>query len=80
MSKKLALLFILERLRIARRYDQEEGGGFVDETHNPFLGDEADPLLKKREENMQVRTVLLPGRQIWLVSCAVAWGLCASCF
>lgn len=26
----------------------------MDETHNPFLGDEADPLLKKREEMMQV--------------------------
>jgi pre-mRNA-splicing factor ATP-dependent RNA helicase DHX38/PRP16 len=36
-------------------YDQEEGGGFVDETHNPFLGEEGDPLLKKREEQMQKR-------------------------
>ena len=35
-------------------YGQEEGGNFVDETHNPFLGEEGDPLLKKREEQMQV--------------------------
>lgn len=34
---------------------QEEGPGTVDETHNPFLGEESDPLLKKREEMMQVR-------------------------
>ena len=27
----------------------------MDEAHNPFLGDEADPLLKKREEAMQKR-------------------------
>ena len=36
-------------------YDQEETGGFVDETHNPFLGEEGDPLLKKREESLQAR-------------------------
>ncbi|KAL4449004.1 hypothetical protein ABPG77_007721 [Micractinium sp. CCAP 211/92] len=36
-------------------YDQEEGPGTVDETHNPFLGEESDPLLKKREEMMQKR-------------------------
>jgi hypothetical protein len=33
---------------------QDDMGGAVDETHNPFLGEEGDPLLKKREENMQV--------------------------
>ena len=27
----------------------------MDETHNPFLGEEGDPLLKKREEMMQAR-------------------------
>lgn len=26
----------------------------MDDTHNPFLGEEGDPLLKKREEAMQV--------------------------
>ena len=32
-------------------YDQEEGGAQVDETHNPFLGDEA--LFAKKEAEMQ---------------------------
>ena len=31
--------------------DREEDGGNVDETHNPFLGDEA--LFQKREVEMQ---------------------------
>lgn len=48
------LINLLDTSALWCRYDQEEGGGFVDETHNPFLGDEADPLLKKREEMMQV--------------------------
>lgn len=33
---------------------QEEGGFVADDTHNPFLGEEGDPLLKKREEQLQV--------------------------
>ena len=32
-------------------YDQEEGGAQVDETHNPFLGDEA--VFAKKEAEMQ---------------------------
>ena len=32
-------------------YDQEEGGAQVDETHNPFLGDEV--LFAKKEAEMQ---------------------------
>ena len=32
-------------------YDQEEGGAQVDETHNPFLGDEQ--LFAKKEAEMQ---------------------------
>lgn len=34
---------------------QEETGAAVDETHNPFLAEEGDPLLAKREQEMQKR-------------------------
>lgn len=34
-------------------YDQEEGGHAVDDSHNPFVGDET--LFKKREEAMVKR-------------------------
>lgn len=36
----------------------------MDETHNPFLAEEGDPLLKKREEAMQASRA------------ALLWGLC----
>lgn len=49
---------------------QEETGGFVDETHNPFLSEEGDPLLKKREEQMQVRA-LLAAAGLWFPGCCI---------
>uniref|UniRef100_A0A1D2A9T0 RNA helicase n=1 Tax=Auxenochlorella protothecoides TaxID=3075 RepID=A0A1D2A9T0_AUXPR len=37
-------------------YDQDDAGGTVDETHNPFLGDaEVDPALRRRAEAAQRR-------------------------
>lgn len=36
-------------------YDQEEGGGGVDESHNPFVGDEA--LFEKRSTEMAKKMV-----------------------
>lgn len=36
----------------------------MDETHNPFLGEEGDPLLKKREESLQVRQACGAGRVV----------------
>ena len=44
--------FDAEQVQLDREwYDQEEGGAQVDETHNPFLGDEA--LFAKKEAEMQ---------------------------
>ena len=36
-------------------YDQEEGGGGVDESHNPFVGDDA--LFEKRSTEMAKKMV-----------------------
>ena len=46
-------------------YQQEEGGG-VDETHDPFLGDSA--LFEKRAQEMQ-RKMVRPC-STWLAGCA----------
>lgn len=45
-------------------YDQEEGGAQVDETHNPFLGDEA--LFAKKEAEMQQKMKRRDGSQMTL--------------
>ncbi len=37
-------------------YDQEEGGGGVDESHNPFVGDDA--LFEKRSTEMAKKMVI----------------------
>ena len=42
-------------------YDQEEGG-MVDDTHNPFVGDES--TFAKREEELQKK--LVRNRCIWI--------------
>jgi hypothetical protein len=39
-------------------YQQEDDGGMVDETHNPFLGDDA--LFNKRQQEMQKKMVRAP--------------------
>lgn len=43
-------------------YQQEEGGG-IDETHDPFVGDEA--LFDKRAQEMQKKMVRCCDRVLW---------------
>ena len=51
-SDPCSLAVCLLQVQLDREwYDQEEGGAQVDETHNPFLGDEA--LFAKKEAEMQ---------------------------
>ncbi|KAK9864204.1 hypothetical protein WJX84_006796 [Apatococcus fuscideae] len=45
-------------------YDQEEGGGGVDESHNPFVGDEA--LFEKRSTEMQKKMTRRDGSTMTL--------------
>ncbi|KAK9816661.1 hypothetical protein WJX72_003431 [[Myrmecia] bisecta] len=47
-------------------YDQEEGGGGVDETHNPFVGDEQ--LFTKRETEMQKKMTRRDGSKMSLMA------------
>ena len=59
----LVLLQVLEFSQADREWYNQEEGGMVDETHNPFVGDESK--FEQREVELQKKLVPFSTREVY---------------